>query len=482
MAESPAARPGRLSRLFRSTWLRWAAYSLLGLLVIEALLRAGDPSAGRGGSMPADPTLLWLPNDGDPREAAFTLDQSSGTGGRTAVFVGDSSVYGHGLSTNQSFPALVASEAPGRIRTLNLAAPGYSTFQSIRVLKVILPRERPELVVVANLWSDSNMDSFVDREQLAERDSLAFRIFFHTNRALSNFAIWRTLLKGLGQLRPLAVGWGKNLRQSFRDRRRVSIDEYAANLELISELARANGAEVLFLILANEEDLRDPEAIWPWHPYRRVMEESARRLGHPLLRLPDELRATGQSAEVLFMDEMHPSAPGHREIARIIARRLDQWGWLDGGALPGKATGEPRPTYLDPIVTRSHRALEGYADYSVTGIMRTFVDRQGAGSASSDKVRFLLEAVSVSDSATVLDSVTLPQAAAFVLTIDPPQPVVLRLRQGLLRQGTQTWGQPIWLEDGWIDLSKGPAWSLRIEAQFGIVISPAPLPEGWKFF
>jgi len=482
MASSSTAGSGKLSRFYRSSWVRWPLFALLGLLVIEAILRTGDPSGGDDARMPASPHLIWVPQDGDPREASFTLDQAAGSAGRSAVFVGDSSVYGHGLNSNQSFPTLVAAAAPGRIRTLNLAAPGYSSSQSIRVLEAVVPREKPELIVVANLWSDNNLDSFVDEELLARRDTITFRILFYTNQALSQFATWRLLLNALGQLGSRTVGWGKHIEPDARDRRRVAINDYAANLERISELARKNNAEVLFLMLANEEDLREKGAIWPWHLYRRVMEESAIRLGHPILRLPDELVATGLSKEALFMDEMHPSIEGHQVIARIIARRLEEWGWLSGGALPGEASGASRPTYVDPLVTVSTRYLEGYSEYSVTGILKTPEDRRKAGATVADHRRILLEAVASSDSATVLDSVTLPYAAAFVLTIDPPQEVALRLRHGYKDGDRLVWNDPFWLVNGQLDLTNGPAWSLMIDVPRGVVVHPTPLPDGWSQF
>jgi lysophospholipase L1-like esterase len=482
MARSSTAKSGIPGRIYRSNWFRWPLYGLLGLLVIEAILQAGDPSSVPGSSMPASTTLLWVPQDGDPREASFTLDQSVGTTGRTAVFVGDSSVYGHGVYSAESFPALVAKQAAGRIRTLNLAAPGYSTYQSIRVLEAVLPRERPELVVVANLWSDSNIDSFVDRELLERQDSLAFRIFFHANRVLSNLATWRVLLKGFGNLQARTVGWGQGLEPNARDQRRVAINDYAANLQRISELAQENGAEVLFLMLANEEDFREAEAIWPWHLYREVMVESASRLGHPIILLPQELVATGLSAKALFMDEMHPSSRGHEVIAELIVRHLEEWGWLDGGDLPGEPNGLPRSTYLDPLVSVASGPMKSHRRYSVTGILKTPVEEQKKGYSSTDSRRAKLEAVSQSEPAEVLDSVTIPLTAAFVLTVDPPQPVALVLRQGVKQGGEMQWGEPVWLQGGLLDLTVRPYWSILIDVPQSAVVHPALLPDGWIQF
>lgn len=480
MTRSSRTRRAMLVALWRSAWIRWPLYCLLFLLAIEVFLRASAPSSGLQNGMQSDPALLWLPREGDPRESSFTMAQAIGQSGRTAVFVGDSSVYGHRLSGTQSFPAQVALVAPGRIRTLNLAAPGYSSQQSLQVLETVVPRERPELVVVANLWSDSTIGSSSDREQLEERDSAAFRFFFHANRALSGFATWRALLQNLGKLQPLTVSWGQRIGAFDHGQRRVAINDYAENLERISELAEQNGAEVLFVMLANEEDLRSPDRVWPWHPYRRVMEETALRLGHPLLHLPSELRATGLSIEQLFMDEMHPSAAGHWVIGRIIANYLTSCGWLAGKPFAEQPTGEPRPRYLDPLSVTAPGPMDEYREYSITGILKSPFDNRGGETPGEPEFHYLLEAVSVGATPQVVDSVVLPRAAAFVLTVSPPQIVDLRLSRGIVRNGEISLGAPTWLHNGRLDLTHRPAWALHVDAGAYTNISLPPLPDGWQ--
>jgi lysophospholipase L1-like esterase len=477
----------KMVRLFHTPWFRWSVTLLLCLLFVEVVLRVSHTSDATIERMPSDPHILWLPVEGDPREATFTMDDATGQGGRSMVFVGDSSVYGHGVDPEESFPALVATHSSDRIRSLNLAAPGYSTIQSLKVLEAVLPRERPELVVVASLWSDANFDTFVDEEVLAKMDSASFRFFYETNRFLAHSAIWRWLLRSAGKLTPVVVGWGTRLSPKVSGRRRVEINDYAANLEQMCSLAEANGSEVLFVMLANQEDLLTPGDLAPWHPYRLVMEETAQRLGYPLLRLPDELRSTGQKAAKLFLDEMHPSKVGHQIIAETIIRRLEELGWMDGGTLRQHSVPSARPRYCDPMVARPEHCGQVPEQYSLTGILDmpphpASQSRQ----ANVTRPRYKLEATTLTTVPVVLDSVALLQthsaSTAFVLTVDPLQPVALRLRKGETRHGATRWGQSILLTGDSFDLTQSVAWAIRVSVAKRRVAGRPALPFGWQQF
>jgi lysophospholipase L1-like esterase len=472
----------RMKRLLHTPWIRWSVQLLLCLLVVEVILRVSDSSDATVERMPSDPHILWLPVEGDPREASFTMDDGSGQSGRSVVFVGDSSVYGHGVDPEESFPALVATLSSDHIRSLNLAAPGYSTIQSLKVLEAVLPRERPELVVVASLWSDANFDTFVDGEVLAKMDSSSYRFFYETNRFLANSAIWRFLLRSAGKLTPVSVGWGTRLSPNVSGRRRVDINDYASNLERMCELAQGNGAEVLFVILANQRDLLAPGDTAPWHPYRQVMEETAQRLGYPILRLPDELRSTGLKVGTLFLDEMHPSRVGHEVIAQTVLKKLEELSWLDGGSLRRQSVTSVKRLYCDPLVDRPETCGEVAGKYSLTGILD--MPPQPAAEALKGNVvrpRYMLEATTVAEVPVVLDSVPLLQthsaSTAFVLTVNPLQPVALRLRRGEVRRGATNWGRSKLISGGPFDLTQSVAWALRISAMQLTVTKRQLIPD-----
>jgi lysophospholipase L1-like esterase len=493
MSEKPSRLRARLAHLYGRPWFRGLLYVLLILALAEVLLRVSYKAPLLPGLLTATPGILWMPEEGDPRDASFSGDEVWGTAGRTAVFVGDSSVYGHDVGMKNSFPALAASYSDGRMRTLNLAVPGHSSLQSLAVLAAVLPRERPELVVVCNLWSDSYFGTFVDRDTMEKINSVPFKVYYYTNRFLSNSAIWRALLRVSGKLKPVNVGWGQRAEAGMTGQRRVPINDYARNLEQLAKLAKSNGAEVLFLMLPHREDLDSPGEIWPWHPYRQVMAETAARLGYPLVRMAEATQKTGLSGTDLFLDELHPSYGGHQVIARVLVEKLGEWGWFDGASLQREAAGGEIPNYLDPMVAVAAEGTVGYESYSLTGVVDPVEQAPSSGDAGDpnspesadlgleDPIPMhLVEVVTADDPSMVLDSTLLMGGSlGFVLTVTPPQQVVLRLTTGELRGDAEHWFQPTALKNASFDLRKGPTWGLRIDVDGGVVGLPPAPAEGW---
>jgi hypothetical protein len=71
--------------------------------------------------------------------------------------LGDSSIFGYGVSEDQVFGAVAAAALtrPGRpAHAANGGMHGYTSDQSLRILKHTGPRLEADWVVIANLWSD----------------------------------------------------------------------------------------------------------------------------------------------------------------------------------------------------------------------------------------------------------------------------------------------------------------------------------------
>lgn len=75
--------------------------------------------------------------------------------GRTRILVmGDSYTFGHGVEGKESFPkrleSLLNEGNPGRVvEVLNGGVPGYSTVQEVRLLRRLLPKIQPDIVIIA---------------------------------------------------------------------------------------------------------------------------------------------------------------------------------------------------------------------------------------------------------------------------------------------------------------------------------------------
>ena len=115
-------------------------------------------------------------------------------------------------------------------------------------------------------------------------------------------------------------------------------------------MAKENNAEVLFMLLANEEDLNTSPGDKAWTPYREVMTDTANRHGAPLIKVTDLFQASGLSKEQLFLDEMHPTPTGHQIMGKALADLLASNDWVNGGSIMGKGDGSSLGTYTDPFI------------------------------------------------------------------------------------------------------------------------------------
>lgn len=239
--------------------------------------------------------------------------------------LGDSSVFGHGVPDGQTLHdqlqlQLTRQGTPVRVRCG--ATPGYSTAQTRVLLDEVGWETEPDLLVVANLWSDSHLDRFRDAEVMARG-------------AGPPSALYGLLRYGLDRLRgrPTAarVAWPT---ASDVGVRRVPLPEYRDHLDAIADDALARGIGVVFLGL--------PHAAWveaggattgASAPYLATLRAVAEARGVPYVDGTAALLAAPRRGE-LFTDGLHPSAAGHRLLARALVTRLGEAGWPRARLVP----------------------------------------------------------------------------------------------------------------------------------------------------
>ena len=319
-------------------------------------------------NLTGDPYLLWKLKPGLRYEMGIVSaintrgfrgpewDTTKPEGVRRILAVGDSSVFGFGVEDEQVFTARV-HKALENSEVINAGVPGYSTYQVINLLEMNALAYSPDLVVIGNLWSDNNFDSFVDKEMLTAYASFEGSRSRNIQKTLHHSALYRVInyrrhaLKKLPEVRK--VGWmvGRGEQIGLR---RVALQDYATNLETITRMVHDQGGEVAFLILPNREDV-EPTTTGPvaWEPYRQVMRDAAERHGTFVIDAPALFIDSAQSAEALFIDEMHPSATGHELIAQALLAELNERDWSTGGAIEIDAKRGPVPEYTDPFLDQS---------------------------------------------------------------------------------------------------------------------------------
>lgn len=355
--------PRILSRLIMSLVV------VVGLIgAAELAARANPPPAlasaasGKHMSMEGSPFLLWelVPGQHIDLGSAYTIntmgmrDKERGAKTRPrAMAVGDSSVFGWGVSDEEVFTALLEKALPADF--INAAVPGYSTSQVYNLLRMRALSLDPDLLIVATLWSDNNYDAFVDSEVITTYASWEESSSARARRSLERFMLFRWLdwelrvskMPEAGQTRK--VGWmeAPDAIQPGQ-RRRVPVEQYAKNLDVLCALMHERGGGVLFVVLPNRNDLTGAIPKPSWEIYRQVMRDTAQRHNAPIVSIPDAFRASGFSVNDLFVDQMHPSATGHWILGDAIARQLNALGWPASPIQVGAPTSPP-PTYTDPF-------------------------------------------------------------------------------------------------------------------------------------
>ncbi len=278
-------------------------------------------------------------------------------GVRRVLVTGDSSNFGFRVP-DEAVLVSVAVEALGGSRAgiegINASVPGYSTYQTINFLAMRAWELEPDVVVIGNLSSDNNFDAFVDKELLASYSRFEDGWIGSMHDALKISAVYRILdyktrvTKGVDAAKK--VGWGLGTGSQI-GKRRVEVNDFARNLDHLVLQTHAHGAEAVFLLPAVSMDM-DPDVTEPgaWELYRQVMRDAALRLGVPILELPDLFNSSGYDADDLFLDEMHPTALGHRIIGEALARTLTQWKKGQSSERPGlrkPGNGKPLSDYAD---------------------------------------------------------------------------------------------------------------------------------------
>ena len=353
------------------------------------------------------------------------ITQPKPDGIRRFISTGDSSVFGFGVEDSEVFTA-VASETLGyKAEDINGAIPGYSSFQSINLLHLRGLKAEPDLFIIANIWSDNNFDSFIDKELLATYTGYEHSIVGRLKKFLSRFNLyrvidWKVRVKKRA-LHARKVGWTLGSSEHI-GARRVAINDYAQNLDSLVQMAMENNAEVMFMLLANEEDLSASPGDKAWTPYREVMTDTSKRYGAPLIKVTDLFQASGLSKQQLFLDEMHPTPTGHEIMGKAVSDLLASYDWVNGGSIMGSGDGSSLKEYTDPFIkgataSSALGAAQGGAA-KITGDLRFSGYTKGI-------IQIDVVTAQTRD-ATVLNVAKIEKPGPFTIPIGVPQKIALR--------------------------------------------------------
>lgn len=261
--ESPGISPRRGH--FRRALLGFL-FALVLLAALEGgarLLRpspAGQPSPAEWDWMEPSAELGWRNKPGFrgtvylgertfDEQGLFTVDTPAATaegrrGKRLILLLGDSRTFGNGVPVAATYGEILDRRLPGA-EVINLAVPGYSSFQGRTALEIDAPRFRPDIVVFAYGLNDRRYVLYPDDADGAER----FRRLARRSRLdrLAGSLALVGLLKGRGGAEP--EGAQERPLDLATVVPRVPPESFRRNLEAVARDCAERGILLIFLLL-----------------------------------------------------------------------------------------------------------------------------------------------------------------------------------------------------------------------------------------
>ena len=321
-------------------------FLVLGEITARLLLFDNAPS---GTPLENDAELGWqLPKDevdqyGHPvrRDAQGLRVATQNSEGTHLIYTtGDSSIFGHGLSDQDTLHAHIERVALRKnlsVQAKTGAVPGYSSVQSLNQLFQNGWKQSPDLLIVGNLWSDNDIinETQLRNEAHAPKEEESWM--------MRNSALWRWMsitLKLDGD--PFqVVGWMEEWhnKSGFR---RVSPTRYGAVLDRILKEAATRNISVLLLSpcnrpLAAKETL---DSGYPWDVYFDIMNDVAQHRGVSIVHGCDVAHTHNLKGEIAFLDRMHPTSILNEAYAEKIVETLIKHQWPSKTMFP-KINPEP---------------------------------------------------------------------------------------------------------------------------------------------
>lgn len=318
--EGPGLAPGRgraalLVRLVRRLALA-AAGAVLGLALLELGLRAaGAPLARRPTYKDWTRPSPWARYEPRPGrfhlwDTTFTINADGFRGPRApepeVLALGDSCVFGAGVSDAQVFTALL-SRRPGDV--LDAGVPGYTVFQGLaRSREPDLAALRPGAVLIWFGWNDMR------RALMTER--MYARLLRWSRRSRVATALL-PLDKTFFSTEPSWTRWNWVPR--------VPPGDFERDLVALAREARARGAvPILITGPCADKDRAIPGDCERHERYNERVREAARESGAVLVDFAKEVAALPHDERnALFLGNIHLSPLGHRRLAERLRPVVD---------------------------------------------------------------------------------------------------------------------------------------------------------------
>jgi len=225
------------------------------------------------------------------------------------MLIGDSAAFGWPLEDNENFSyflqKMLKKEFPNRdMRVINAAVCGYSSCQAREFMKERGWEFQPDFLIVS-----FNNDCFMEVEEDSKR--IAFSASKHFSKYLYkiNLFIFLKDLSGKGRINPD----DDIITSAIDGKPRVSKKELEEVYEYFMLEAKKRDIGLMVISMPVKGPLKDYPGL---QEYRKIMKNMALSSGFSHLDLFSLWQ--GEEYENLLLDTMHPTAAGHKKIAREI--------------------------------------------------------------------------------------------------------------------------------------------------------------------
>ncbi len=292
----------------------------------DALITRGQREWGR--TRAHDSLLFWRMRPGSYRKRGWRINSlglrgdevpPKARGEYRILSLGESSTFGWHVAEDETYSSLLGSSLPsaeGRpVRVINAGAAGYTLFQGVTYLERRGLALEPDMVMIYFGINDFLKVAFrAERDALVDPESAGItdrRLFERRQRPLARLMSSLRRYSNLARLVSLPRAPERKRVRRGRDRRVPPQDR------------RWLLARVRQLCLENRIDL---VVIIPWYrvfdDHVHLLRETAQWQEVLVIDLPAALAAVPEPLETYFVDRVHPSPSGHREIARVIDSEL----------------------------------------------------------------------------------------------------------------------------------------------------------------
>ena len=178
---------------------------------------------------------------------AADTEQITDTKKNKIIFIGDSNTFGNGVPTDSTFVEVLDDMLPN-ISAINLAVPGYTSYQGYKTLLKYVPELSPDIAVVSFNFNDRRYvvdEDYVDSESKFQREKTAKSRQEILDKLYSNLYIYRLM----SSLFEKSNETNLDKLKATTLKARVGPEDYRDNLIKIAEFAKNQKLSVIFMIL-----------------------------------------------------------------------------------------------------------------------------------------------------------------------------------------------------------------------------------------